>query len=797
MNIRNVETDLSSLFHLTYSFDPLQLVLTDIISNQKEMINKINSLENELAESNEKNKVLAQTVTQNKADADKKIKALEIVINNLRKSLSKGGATEIKTTTTTTTTQVKTTTNENNNTIQSEQKETENVAEESNHQEESEQHENQSDVKDSIPHDQTEEVQKEENDNNDDDNNNSEIKSIHNQQQGTAPSYNTSNNNQQGYSSQGQGNVYTSQQQPPQQITNIINGGVPQEDFDALKKRVTNLEQQLNNFSTLYKPSGSGSGVSSEEYEMMKGTVQALNDKLEELKDKNDVLSKDVDEMKIKVNDFNIYDLFKDATVEGGNLDASKLLVMNLERKVFAKFDLLDEKIKKDEEDIYKSKNDITNLKNQNSADQLSIKNIKEDIAKLFELLKNISNENQTKLNELSDKENDDFKNLSNKLEALQNNFNDEINQINTRLQKLDGLEIPQQVQVSGEATLSKEDSELLGSVGKRVEYLEKNMKKLMLSIGQFDALQKELSRVKEDLCLKGSQEDIYDINDKVNQHALSINQLKDTSDQLIEDNTKMGNDINFTLKKLETMNSDVISLKKRNPENVDRSSVNETIKFLEIATFNDFIKTYAKEKDKINRDIEELQRYFDQLTELLKTKASDEDLKNLESMLLAKVDELRLICNKKFAEKIDTQKSIKYLDTQIKQIIEIYIKKSDKADNWLLAKKPLGGHLCASCEAYIGELNQKDDYLAWNKYPMREHEKGYRVGHGFSRMLNMLNLESKTEDGGEKKVMNSNSSLPTIKPRKQEDIAATGVNMTYDKIEEETIANNQSEPKV
>jgi hypothetical protein len=65
----------------------------------------------------------------------------------------------------------------------------------------------------------------------------------------------------------------------------------------------------------------------------------------------------------------------------------------------------------------------------------------------------------------------------------------------------------------------------------------------------------------------------------------------------------------------------------------------------------------------------------------------------------------------------------------QIKHIIEFYIKKGDKSENWLLAKKPLGGHLCASCEAYIGDLHDNTQYLAWNKYPMRDpNEKFYRV---------------------------------------------------------------------
>ena len=56
--------------------------------------------------------------------------------------------------------------------------------------------------------------------------------------------------------------------------------------------------------------------------------------------------------------------------------------------------------------------------------------------------------------------------------------------------------------------------------------------------------------------------------------------------------------------------------------------------------------------------------------------------------------------------------------------------KKSEKGENWLLAKRPVDGHFCASCENYLGELNDStDQHVHWNRYPVKEHnEKLYRV---------------------------------------------------------------------
>ena len=53
---------------------------------------------------------------------------------------------------------------------------------------------------------------------------------------------------------------------------------------------------------------------------------------------------------------------------------------------------------------------------------------------------------------------------------------------------------------------------------------------------------------------------------------------------------------------------------------------------------------------------------------------------------------------------------------------------------------------LVNSCESIIkGELGKKSEFVPWNKYPNRE-EKSYRYGHGFSRMLQLINEDKKRE---------------------------------------------------
>ena len=81
-------------------------------------------------------------------------------------------------------------------------------------------------------------------------------------------------------------------------------------------------------------------------------------------------------------------------------------------------------------------------------------------------------------------------------------------------------------------------------------------------------------------------------------------------------------------------------------------------------------------------------------------------------------------------------------------------------ADNWLLAKKPVNGYSCAACESYIGDL--RDDahkFIPWNKMPLRDPgDKLYRMGNGFSKMLQMLNFDNNGNVSLNPNIINENT---------------------------------------
>ena len=580
--------------------------------------------------------------------------------------------------------------------------------------------------------------------------------------------------------------------------------------IQALEKKVRSLE--LQKF-------GGGSINDLEKNAAENVSNRSLNEKFEELRLKNKELEDKVNELTLKVSEFNIYDLFDNAKMEGGSIDASKVLIMALEQKVFKKIGIMDDKIKKIEEDIYKTKNDFQNIKNQNEVNNHTFQGFKDMMKELTNQIQTSSDENSNRVNDLEAKLNEIYKKILKKSEEDHNKINEAIDAIKD---KLGGININENddnlKNNTGNAELNDNDLKFLKDIAKRVSVLESSIKLIIQNMNSLDQIKDDLLKLSNDLQLKSSQKDFYDLNDKVNVQAAILNNLKDNYDRLQDEVNKHSTDLNFLLKKLESINSTVIKLKEGFDENgagVVQGGIFDENKYVELATFNEFLKSYDNDKSKTKFQIEELRRYLNELNEIVKTKASEEDMRNFEALINSKIEELRLLCNKKFADKIDTSKSLKYLDAQIKHIIDVYIKRMEKGDNWLLAKKPVGGFTCASCEAYIGELKEKNDYLAWNKYPMRENDKAYRIGNGFSRMLNMLNLDVKNSsfdpmensDGETKskspnKDLNSNINnstvLPNIQNYKDPMSQSMGDNLNGHGKDYNTSGNNNTdEPKI
>ena len=86
-----------------------------------------------------------------------------------------------------------------------------------------------------------------------------------------------------------------------------------------------------------------------------------LKDNVKDIKNKLFTMNTDFDKVKVKVEDFNVYDLFKGEGKDGVDIDAAKILIMNLENKMNKRFDIMEEKNKNNEKDIFKIQEDLKN----------------------------------------------------------------------------------------------------------------------------------------------------------------------------------------------------------------------------------------------------------------------------------------------------------------------------------------------------------------------------------------------------------------------------------------------------
>jgi hypothetical protein len=174
---------------------------------------------------------------------------------------------------------------------------------------------------------------------------------------------------------------------------------------------------------------------------------------------------------------------------------------------------------------------------------------------------------------------------------------------------------------------------------------------------------------------------------------------------------------------------------------NESKSNAVDYTKFISVSMFNDNKKENLTKIEKVQKKLEEIEFNIEAILKKLSHTPNDTDFAQFQDIIKTMLDNLVIKNKKTFANKFETVKSYKLLETKLNSINDSYNKKITGADNWLLAKKPLNNYQCASCESLIkGDLEQKNEFVAWNKYPNREENKAYRMGHGFSHMLQMIN---------------------------------------------------------
>ena len=491
---------------------------------------------------------------------------------------------------------------------------------------------------------------------------------------------------------------------------------------------------------------------------VLKEETKKLNSFMKKVNDKLINYDKDIEILKDKLKDFNIYDIFKFQNT-GSEVDENliKNLITNLEIKINKKFILYDEKLKLMNTDIFRIKEEE---KNDNA--MISGYNM------TFEKMRIIRDELIQKYNEMSNSFNNNVEEINKKInyfdskikliEDISNINEEKYKEFKKKEEKINELISSNLDRKSFDrmnfSFLGDEKNGIIKKYKDQLNNLEKYCKTNFEEINIKELEKRLLSLEKNNKNYLLYEDDLNNINEKNRNQDINIKEHHGKLESIFQDIELIKDEIKDLIKKVDIMGYDISKISIGEVKNIIESKTNsiniDTSKFIPSSIFNETKKENIIKFDKIQKEINELEINLEKILKKLEHTPSDTDFSQFQEIIKNMIENIVIKNKKQFANKMETVKSYKLLETKLNTINDSYNKKINGADNWLLAKKPLNSFQCASCESIIkGDLEQKGEYIAWNKYPFREENKSYRMGHGFSHMLHMIN-EGLMKDTGE-----------------------------------------------
>jgi chromosome segregation ATPase len=532
-----------------------------------------------------------------------------------------------------------------------------------------------------------------------------------------------------------------------------------------LKNRILNIEKEFSNlrkFIPQYKESRTLNDILDEH----KSNLNDLNENVKGINDNMSNMKENMENIKLKVMDFSVFDAFKDKNVTA-DIDAAELLIKSLENKINEKFKFMEDKMKIDEQDIMKLKTELTNIKNSSNFQTKNLTYVKEEIdsiQKSIEQLKTNTSDNimqnRELIRKLREKNNSNSKDFSTQI----NSMKQKISSLEEKMQKM-FEDIQNNIKKEENIDLSKIEQEFIkndefilfkDNIQKKCSHLEKKLQSLSENI-KTEELEEKIYQINKELKNKKPDEkEFFSLSEQVQSHQDFFDSMKIENTNTQEDIKKLRETINLINRKCEDLILQNLMSTKMSEDSKD-SKIRQNLIFaklqdyLETSVFHDYLINDTREKEKIQKDIDNYKQFKEEMIETLKKSASIQDLKNLEDYLEDLIDEFKGKMFKLCPRKSEINKTIKSMELQLKELYEMISKKEEKNENWMLAKKPIGGFACASCESYLGDLKENDEKVFWNQFP--EYNSTFRdsnvnkIGNGFSRILNLVNVNNKDKN--------------------------------------------------
>ena len=414
-----------------------------------------------------------------------------------------------------------------------------------------------------------------------------------------------------------------------------------------LENRIFNLENQFKDLKS-FIPEYDKAHTLNDILDEYKTNIFDMNEDIKQIKEDMGNMKENVEQIKLKVSEFDIYDILKDTNISG-DVDVAKLLIQSLEKKVFEKFKFDEEKIKKDEEDLLKLKNEVTNLKNSSNFETRNLSFLKEQILKIpkdIEVIRTNLSERITKnkeyIDKVKEKSNNNKKEINNningikqEIQNLEERFNNRFEDFENNLKKENEDE-----NQSSEIIKNEEFNNFKDAILKRFNSLEKKINALNSDIKP-EVLNERIEELKlEFKKRKPSEKEYYDLLEKFQNQSDNLDILKNENGNTQDDVRKLREYVSVVNRKCENLILQNISSNKNNEESENSHAqknlfLSKLDDYVETTVFAEFIKEESKIKEKFKKDIDNHKHFNEEIIETLKKAASIHDLKSLEDYLV------------------------------------------------------------------------------------------------------------------------------------------------------------------
>ena len=480
-----------------------------------------------------------------------------------------------------------------------------------------------------------------------------------------------------------------------------------------------------------------------------KTDLSNINTKINDLNSKHESNLRKINECLFKCSDFDIFNTIQDSG--NGTIDAAKILIRSVETKLNKRCDLLDEKIKDDQIENSKMKNNLTNFENYAQNIQKVNEDIKEDINNIKEKIDNNFKKNNSTdemLENYINNNKDMIDGIDKKCEEYVNALNDKEKLIYDEINKLRDDIINNINNNNNDNNINNDNNNINAENEKRYSELRKkineleNELKLFINSSEIENIKNNIKDMKFEIEKKITTNDLKELYDYHLNERDEISDLNDRFNLLQEELKKNSSNLQKLLNKIEILNG-IVNMIQTSPSSTNYNNLNSSLskidfnKLVNFDALNENNKNFNRELDKIRKEISSVQREIDEIeTNIRKNYAKNDNLMLAENNLSSVINDFKILVQKKYVDKIELNKTVKNLEIQINKIDNSSANKN--GDNWLLAKRPVYAYKCASCESVLTNIDNstKDEYLPWNKIP--NPKNNYRMGEGFSKMLKM-----------------------------------------------------------